>query len=59
MANGCPIRIACSTKASLQELSLVQDAEGKPCEPYDSIIRRAIAALKAKQQPKKIDVSRI
>lgn len=59
MANGCPIRIACSTKASLRELSIVQDAEGHPREPYDSIIRRAVAALKAQQQPKKIDVSKI
>jgi hypothetical protein len=59
MKNGCPIRIACSTKASLLKLSLVHDAEGRPRESYDSIIRRAAAALKEQQQPKKINVSEI
>jgi len=60
MTNNCPIRIACSTKAALQGLSLVHNAEGTPIEPYDSIIRRAVAALQAQQQPaKKIDMSRL
>ena len=59
MANGCPIRIACATKEALRELSIVYDAEGKAIEPYDSIIRRAVAALKSNQNKKIIDVSRI
>lgn len=60
MTSDCPIRIACSTKESLRENSIVFDAAGKPNEPYDSIIRRAIAALKVQQQPaKRIDVSQI
>ena len=59
MISDCPIRIKCSTKASLLELSIIQDADGKPCEPYDSIVRRAIKVLKAEQNPKTIDVSRI
>ena len=59
MSADCPIRVKCSTKAALLELSLIQDADGKPIEPYDSIIRRAIAALNVQQQPKKIDISRL
>jgi hypothetical protein len=59
MANGCPIRIACTTKEALRELSLVHNVEGKAIEPYDSIIRRAVAALKAQQQPKRIDLSQL
>jgi len=59
MTTDCPIRIKCSTKAALREQSLIQDSEGKPCEPYDSIIRRAVAALKSNQNKKIIDVSKI
>jgi len=59
MPPDCPIRIKCSTKESLRELSLIHGADGRPTEPYDSIIRRAIITLKAQQQPKHIDVSRI
>lgn len=59
MQPDCPIRIKCSTKAALKELSIIHDADGYPAEPYDSIIRRATVALKAQQYPKKIDVSKI
>lgn len=53
------IRINASTAQAIKEMSIVEDADGKPLEPYDSIIRRAIDALKAQQQVKKIDVSRM
>ncbi len=59
MITDCPIRIKCSTKAALRELSIIKDAEGNPNEPYDSIVRRAIEALKTQQTPKHIDVSKI
>ena len=53
MIADCPIRIKCSTKEALRELSIIRDAEDKPIEPYDSI------TLKVQQHPKKIDVSKI
>jgi hypothetical protein len=53
------IRINATTAQAMKEMSIVRDADGKPTEPYDSIIRRGIAALKAQQQTKKIDVSRM
>lgn len=53
------IRINANTAQTMKEMSIVHDADGKPIEPYDSIIRRAITALKAQQQIKKIDITRM
>lgn len=54
-----PIRVDTRTAEMIKEQSLTHDADGKPTEPYDSIIRRSIAALRAQQTTKKIDVSRL
>jgi hypothetical protein len=53
-----PIRIDIRTAEMMKDMSLTHDADGKPTESYDSIIRRAIAALDTQQRPKQIDVSR-
>lgn len=53
------VRIADTTKARLMAQSLTFDADGKPNEPMDSIIRRAVALLEQKAQIKKIDISKL
>lgn len=53
------IRINKQTKARLEALSLTRDADGKPNETMDSIVRRSLDALEQKTQKKTIDVSRL
>ena len=58
MSSDYPIRINARTAEMMKAMSIVHDVDGRPTESYDSIIRRAVTALKVQQQPKKIDVSR-
>ena len=58
MSSDYPIRINARTAEMMKEQSLTHDIDDRPTESYDSIIRRAVTALKVQQQPKKIDVSR-
>jgi hypothetical protein len=53
------IRIADTTKARLLAQSLTFDADGKPNEPMDSIIRRGVILLEQKAQVTKIDISQL
>lgn len=46
MSLDCFIRVDCTTKKIIKSASLTFDANGKPTESYDSIIRRAVKSLK-------------
>lgn len=59
MSSEYPIRIDARTAEMMKEQSLTHDVDDRPTESYDSIIRRAITALKAQQQVKRIDPSRM
>ena len=52
------VRIDTRTKERLHAQSLTHDADGKPTETMDSIIRRAVARLEG-PPTKKIDVSKM
>jgi hypothetical protein len=54
----CPIIVTCSTKILIKEQSLTFNADGKPTESYDSIIRRAVQTL-SNINKNKIDVSKL
>lgn len=58
-AMSATIRVDARTARLMKEASIVHNADGEPTEPYDSIIRRALVALKTQQQTKKIDVSKL
>ena len=58
MIKECPVRIRCNTKLLIKEQSLTYDADGKPTESYDSIIRRAVQTL-SNINKNKIDVSKL
>ncbi len=54
----CPIIVTCQTKILIKEQSLTFNADDKPTETYDEIIRRGMKELK-KQRTNKIDVSKL
>ncbi len=54
----CPIIVTCQTKILIKEESLTFNADDKPTETYDEIIRRGMKELK-KQRTNKIDVSKL